>query len=224
MRLLLVEDHAILNQQLTSRLKNDGFEVDSCYDGEEALYYIEQNIHDVILLDRMLPHLSGTEVLSTIRAKGMTIPVILITALGTLHKKVEGLVFGAYDYLLEPFEDEEFAARIRCITRRPATLSLTKEIKYPYIPWKETESKLTGNQTSTFLSKKETALFQFLLTNQGHTLERAHIILKVWGIDSDVEEGNLDNYIHFLRRKLTTVGSAIEIKTIRGIGYRLECY
>ncbi len=118
MRILLAEDDKKLNESLTAQLAAKGFDVDSCYDGEEALYYAEQNIHDVILLDRMLPHLDGTSVLTSLRQQGSGIPVILITALGTLNDKVTGLNLGADDYLVKPFAFEELLARIQCVTRR----------------------------------------------------------------------------------------------------------
>ena len=119
MRILLVEDDEQLNESLTFKLELEGFTVDSCFDGEEACYYGEQNIYDVILLDRMLPRMEGTQVLTTLRKKGITTPIILLTALGTLSDKVTGLDLGADDYLVKPFAIEELFARIRCLTRRP---------------------------------------------------------------------------------------------------------
>lgn len=117
MRILLVEDDEQLNESLTFKLELEGFTVDSCFDGEEACYYGEQNIYDVILLDRMLPRMEGTQVLTTLRKKGITTPIILLTALGTLSDKVTGLDLGADDYLVKPFAIEELFARIRCLTR-----------------------------------------------------------------------------------------------------------
>ena len=119
MRLLLVEDDKKLNQSLAFQLEKEGFQVDACMDGEEALYYVEQDIHDLILLDRMLPRVSGMEVLRRIRRSRRQVPVILITALGELDDKVKGLDSGADDYLVKPFAFEELMARIRCITRAP---------------------------------------------------------------------------------------------------------
>lgn len=122
MRILLAEDDRQLNSTLIYQLETAGFYVDSCLDGEEALFYGEQNIYDIILLDRMLPHMDGTDVLTSLRKKNITTPIILITALGTLSDKVTGLDLGADDYLVKPFEFEELLARIRCVTRRPHTL------------------------------------------------------------------------------------------------------
>ncbi len=130
MRILLAEDDKKLNESLTIQLIAKGFDVDSCYDGEEALYYAEENIHDVILLDRMLPHMDGTSVLTKLRQQGINIPIILITALGTLNDKVTGLNLGADDYLVKPFAARADPVRHEALSRhqpdRPAGL-----LRYP---------------------------------------------------------------------------------------------
>lgn len=222
MRILLVEDEEQLNETLTLQLESEGFLVDSCLDGEEACYYGEQNIYDVILLDRMLPKMDGTKVLTTLRKKGITTPIILLTALGTLTDKVTGLDLGADDYLVKPFAIEELLARIRCVTRRPNILNPDNQLSVSDISWYSDEDFLTGPAGSCTLSKRESALLETFLRRKNQTLSRNLLLLKVWGPDSDVEEGNLDNYIHFLRRRLRSVGSCLYIKTIRGIGYCLQ--
>ncbi|MDE5908784.1 MAG: response regulator transcription factor [Lachnospiraceae bacterium] len=222
MRILLVEDEEQLNETLTLQLEAEGFLVDSCFDGEEACYYGEQNIYDVILLDRMLPKMDGTKVLTILRKKGITTPVILLTALGTLTDKVTGLDLGADDYLVKPFAIEELLARIRCVTRRPNTLNPDNALSISDITWHIDEDCLAGPSGTCTLSKREAALLETFLRRKNQTLSRNLLLLKVWGPDSDVEEGNLDNYIHFLRRRLKSVGSQLSIKTIRGIGYCMQ--
>ena len=222
MRILLVEDDEKLNQSLAFQLEAEGFMTDSCRDGEEALYYIGEHIHDLILLDRMLPGLSGTQVLQRMREDGNQTPVILITALGTLDDKVTGLDLGADDYLVKPFAFEELMARIRCVTRRPRKLQLSEQLSLGNITYQTKEKLLTGPEKSCSVSGREGALLETFLRSPGQTLSRTVLLTKVWGMDSDVEEGNLDNYVHFLRRRLKSVGSAVSIKTVRGIGYRLE--
>lgn len=221
MRILLAEDDEKLNEALVYGLTQAGFIVDACFDGEDALFYGEQNIYDVILLDRMLPRMQGSKVLSSLRQKGITTPVILITALGSLSDKVEGLDLGADDYLVKPFAQEELFARIRCVTRRPRLIVEEESLSCADISWFPAENRLTGPAASCTLSKREAALLETFLKSGNATLPRSHLLLKVWGPDSDVEEGNLDNYIHFLRRRLKTVGSVLTIKTVRGIGYSL---
>ncbi len=222
MRILLVEDDEKLNQSLAFQLEAEGFMTDSCRDGEEALYYIGEHIHDLILLDRMLPGLSGTQVLQRMREDGNQTPVILITALGTLDDKVTGLDLGADDYLVKPFAFEELMARIRCVTRRPRKLQLSEHLSLGNITYQTKEKLLTGPEKSCSVSGREGALLETFLRSPGQTLSRTVLLTKVWGMDSDVENGNLDNYIHFLRRRLKTVGSSVRIQTVRGIGYRLE--
>lgn len=222
MRILLAEDDRALNQSLAYQLEREGFTVDSCYDGDEALFYSEQAIHDIILLDRMLPCMVGTDVLTELRKKGISTPVILITALGTLTDKVEGLNLGADDYLVKPFAFEELLARIRCVARRPHALAGSDTLSVSDITFHSGDGILTGPAGGCTLSKKEAALFETLLRSKGQTLQRSTLLLKVWGPDSDVEEGNLDNYIHFLRRRLQITGSRLKITTVRGIGYRLQ--
>ena len=221
MRILLAEYDRQLNKNLTWQLEEHGFSVDSCFDGEEALFYGEQNIYDVILLDRMLPYIEGTEVLKSLRKKNIAVPIILITALGTLSDKVTGLELGADDYLVKPFAFEELLARIRCITRRSPVLTNLGQLHFFDITLCPEEGKLTGPAGACTLSKKETALLETFLRAKGQTLSRSTLILKVWGPDNDIEDGNLDNYIHFLRRRLSITGSSLKIKTIRGIGYCL---
>lgn len=221
MRILLAEDDKNLNKSLTNQLVSQGFNVDSCLDGEEALYYAGQNIHDVILLDRMLPNMEGTIVLTKLRNLGINIPVILITALGTLNDKVTGLNLGADDYLVKPFAFEELLARIQCVTRRSPVISMTDSLNYCDVRFDESSGTLTGPATSCTCSKREGSMLGVLIKNGGLTLPRNTLLLKVWGPDSDVEDGNLDNYVYFVRRRLKSVGSRLKLRTVRGIGYCL---
>lgn len=222
MRILLVEDDKELNHSLKYQLEKASFMVDTCFDGEEALYYIEQNIHDAVLLDRMLPRMEGTSVLTHMRELGNHTPVILLTAMGTLDDKITGLDMGADDYLVKPFDFEELLARIRCVTRRPSRLNTNTSLVLSDITLHPLESRLTGPAASCGLSKKEEELLETFFRNPEQTLTRASLLTKVWGLESDVEDGNLDNYIHFLRRRLNAVGSSVRIKTVRGIGYRIS--
>lgn len=221
MRILLAEDDEQLNKTLCYQLESKGFSVDTCFDGEEACYYGEQNIYDVILLDRMLPYKEGTEVLTFLRKKGISAPIILITALGALSDKVTGLDLGADDYLVKPFALEELLARIRCVTRRPHMITGDDLLSISDISLNVNDCRLCGPGGECSLSKREAALLETFMRRKDQSLSRSLLLLKVWGPDSDVEEGNLDNYIHFLRRRLRLVNSRVEIKTIRGIGYCL---
>lgn len=222
MRVLLAEDDKKLNETLLWQLETEGFLVDTCFDGEEALYYAQQNIYDVILLDRMLPFMEGTAVLEQLRKDNNGVPIILITALGTLSDKVGGLNMGADDYLVKPFAFEELLARIYSVTRRPHTFHNNNKLTVLDVTWYPDENRLAGPKGSCSLSKREATLMEAFLRAYGQTISRTTLLLKVWGPDSDVEDGNLDNYIHFMRRRLTSVHSSLQIQTVRGIGYCLK--
>lgn len=221
MRILLIEDDHELCFSLAFQLQKNGFLVDTCEDGEDASYYTSQPIYDLILLDRMLPHVDGIAILQKLRSQGNMVPVILLTALGEINDRVDGLDAGADDYLVKPFAFEELLARIRCIRRRPRTWETGNTYSYEDITWQAEENILTGPSGSCTLSKKEGALLECLLQNASQTLPRMTLLTKVWGPDAEVEEGNLDNYMYFIRRRLKSVGSAVAIKTIRGVGYSL---
>ena len=221
-KVLVVDDEKLIVKGIRFSLEQDGMEVDCAFDGEEALRLATENKYDMVLLDLMLPKMDGTKVLTSLRKKGITTPVILLTALGTLTDKVTGLDLGADDYLVKPFAIEELLARIRCVTRRPTALNQDNVLSVSDINWHTDEDCLTGPLGTCTLSKREAALLETFLRRKNQTLSRNLLLLKVWGPDSDVEEGNLDNYIHFLRRRLKSVGSRLSIKTIRGIGYCMQ--
>lgn len=222
MRILLIEDNPQLCASLSYQLKKAGCQADECMDGADAFSYIDQNIYDMILLDCLLPHVDGRTILKKMRAKENTTPVILLTALGELEDKVSGLEAGADDYLVKPFAFDELAARIRCISRRPRKWQQSEVLSFGCLTYASSENILTGPNGHCTLSKKEGDLLRCFLQNKKQVLPRMTLLAKVWGMDAEVEEGNLDNYIYFVRRRLRSVGSTASITTIRGIGYRLE--
>lgn len=222
MRILLVEDNINLSNSIKYQLVREGFTVDCCTDGEESLYYMDQRCHDLILLDCMLPSLDGVSVLKRMRKERNNTPVIMITALGTLEDKVTGLNMGADDYLVKPFEFEELLARINCIARRPRKIETGTTLTFKNISYHTEEGSLTGPKHSCLLSKREGDVIEIFLRNPNQTLSRNILLSKIWGPESEVEDGNLDNYIYFIRRRLSSVTDNVTIKTIRGIGYRLE--
>lgn len=222
MRILIVEDDFNLYDAISFHLKNEGYIIDHCYDGKDALYFIKQQAYDLILLDRMLPSLNGITVLTQVRNLGINTPIILVTALDSISNRVEGLDAGADDYLVKPFAMEELLARIRALNRRPVPWESIKYISYSDITLDLMKSTLTGPSNVCSLSKREHQLAEFFLKNPHHVLHRNVILLRVWGSDAPVEDGNLDNYIYYLRRRFHAVGSKLKIKTVRSIGYYLE--
>lgn len=222
MRILLVEDDRKLNLSLKFQLEKENFTVDSCYNGEEALYYIRETLYDLILLDRMMPVMDGLTALRNLRQNGCQTPVILLTALGEVTNRITGLDCGADDYLVKPFDFDELCARIRSISRRPRRMTDNGTLTCGDLSFSPDLLTLTGPDGSCSLSRKESALLESFLRNPGQSLSRTLLFNRVWGVETDVEEGNLDNYMYFLRRRFKTVGSHARLTTVRGIGYRLE--
>lgn len=222
MRILLIEDDESLCETIPFQLRQEGFLVDVSMDGEEGLQLIRECIHDLVLLDRMLPGLDGMEVLRRTRRERIATPVILLTALGQVQDRTLGLNTGADDYIVKPFAFEELLARIRCVLRRPAALQDADMLAFGDITYEPRTLSLRRGDATTVLSKRLGDLLELFLRNPGQTLPRETILLRVWGMDSDVEDGNLDNYTYFLRRSLRKVGSRLQLTTVRGVGYRLE--
>lgn len=222
MRILLVEDDQKLHLTLKFQLEQENFTVDSAYDGEEALYYIGETLYDLILLDRMLPVKDGLLVLRTMRRQGMQTPVILLTALGEVQDKIDGLDEGADDYLVKPFAFDELCARIRSILRRPRKLVDSSSLTFADLSFTPDTLTLTGPMGLCKLSRREGALLEIFMRNPEQALSRGTLLLHVWGHDSEVEDGNLDNYVYFLRRRFKTVASQVSLTTVRSVGYRLE--
>ena len=203
MRVLIIEDDEKLCESLSFQLEKEKINVDVCHDGEDGLHFIREQAHDVILLDRMIPLIDGLRVLGTMRAEHINTPVILVTALGELNDRITGLDCGADDYIVKPFAFQELMARIRSICRRPRTWESSSQLTFGDILYDAASNQLfrSGNCICT-LSKREGTLLELFLRNPGQILPRNTILTKVWGPDAGVEDGNLDNYIHFIRRRL----------------------
>lgn len=166
--------------------------------------------------------MDGLDVLRQARGAGVRTPVLMLTALDAVGDRVAGLDAGADDYLAKPFAAEELLARVRALGRRPAEWEGGTALRRGDVELRVQDRLLTGPAGAHTLSQRECALLELFLRNPGVTLPRERILLNVWGPDSDVESGNIDNYIHLVRRRLRLVGSRMELVTRRGAGYRLE--
>lgn len=222
MRVLLVEDDETLRETLKQALTRQGYDVTEAATGIEGAYYLNEGGFDVALLDRMLPETDGLTVLRKARKKGIATPVLLLTAMNRVGDRVEGLDAGADDYLPKPFATEELLARVRALCRRPAPVDITERLEFGDLTLDKNASLLQGPQGQCHLSKTECRLVALLLQNGGQPLSRSALFNRVWGPQGEVEEGNLDNYIHLVRRRLAIVGSRLVIKTLWGVGYALE--
>lgn len=220
MRVLIVEDEIRLAATLQDLL--DGYTADLCYDGESGLDNALTGIYDVILLDVMLPKLSGFEVLRRLRAAGNATPVLMLTARSEVGDKVTGLDYGADYYLTKPFEPKELLACVRALTRRQPELRETSLLSFGDLTLEKSAFTLSCGEKSVRLSRKEFDLMELLLLNQKQVVTKETLLLKVWGYESDAEDNNVEVYISFLRKKLEHLRSRVKIRTMRMVGYGLE--
>lgn len=217
MRILVVEDDEMVGEGICKWLTKEGHTVDWLQDGLAAKQALQTEIFDIIVLDIGLPKMNGLELLSHLRSRGLTIPVLLLTANDTIDDRVQGLDSGADDYLTKPYELEELSARMRALYRR---FSLRAEplIKYKGIGLDPASHSVRLGDEEINLSRREFALLHTLLANVGRVLSREHLTQTLYGWGDDVDSNALEVHIHNLRKKF---GSAF-IRTIRGVGYMIE--
>ncbi|WP_339818428.1 response regulator transcription factor [Paenibacillus sp. FSL R7-0216] len=222
MRILIAEDEVHLAEALSQILKKHHYSVDVVHDGEAGLDNAQSGIYDLLLLDVMMPKMDGFTVLKTLRAEGISTPVILLTAKGEIEDKVSGLDYGADDYIAKPFSTEELLARIRAALRRKGEVIPEDALKFGDIELNTTNLKLSSQGKEIKLNLKECELLELLINRKQAVTSKEQIIEKLWGFDSEVEHNNVEVYISFLRKKFTFLHSAVRIGTIRGVGYVLE--
>ena len=214
MKILLAEDTADLNKVITSMLNMQGFDVDSALDGKEAFDLAMQNGYDGIILDIMMPKMTGLEVLKEIRAKNIVTPVLMLTAKAEVDDRVEGLDAGADDYLTKPFAMKELMARVKALTRRGSEYA-AKELSFGDLTLKADSLELTASNTVR-LSLREFTLMQALVLNQEHPVDNDYLIEHVWNDEADAEEDTVWLYVNFLQGKLDYVNSSVKIKGQKG--------
>ena len=222
MRLLIIEDDQNLADVLSLQLQHEGFETDCIYHGADAIFYALQNVYDVIILDRMLPGMDGLTILKLLRENQIHTPVILATALDSIEERITGLNCGADDYIVKPYDIRELIARIYALVRRPSSLENVKTLSFGDLVFDLTEGNLSVEERKIHLSKRERLLLEYFLKNPNQTLSRQLLYTRIWGIDGEVEDGNLDTYIYYIRKHLRSLGSHVQISTVHGTGYKLE--
>lgn len=220
MRVLLVEDEKTLAAALARLFEKNKILVDVVNDGIEGKILSENDVYDVIILDIMLPGISGLEILRSIREAGKNVPILLLTAKDDTKDKVNGLNMGADDYLVKPFETEELIARVRALGRRPWEVYQDNIIRFVNIALNISTGELFVDQTPNKLTAKEAQLLEMFIRNPGMTISKDQILDRIWGIESSVMENSVEIYVHYLRKKLSK--SKVYIKTIRGLGYVLK--
>ena len=222
MRVLIVEDEVQLTEALAGILEKNNYIVDIVHNGEDGIDYILSDIYDVVILDIMLPKLNGIDVLKKARERGISTPIILLTAKGEVEDKVRGLDCGADDYLPKPFYTEELLARIRALCRRKGEVIDNNALEFLDIELNMNKLELCCNEKSIKLTAKEAQLLEFFIKRKSAITSKDEVITKVWGFDSEVEHNNVEVYVSFLRRKLQHLNSKVAIKAIRNLGYVLQ--
>ena len=221
MRLLVVEDEKKLNELITKKLKKEYYGVDSCFDGEEAVRYVEGTEYDAVILDIMLPKLDGFEVIKRIRAKKNKVPILLLTARDNIDDKVKGLDYGADDYLVKPFIFEELMARIRVLLRRNSG-NADNVVTIANLKVDLDAKTVFRDDLLIKLSGREYSVLEYLIRNKGKILSRERIEDHIWNYDYEGGTNVIDVYIRYLRKKIDDSYTPKLIHTIRGLGYVLR--
>ena len=222
MKLLLVEDNTQLNKALSTLLKRNSYVVDSAFDGEEALLFIEKYTYDVIILDIMIPRLNGLEVVKRMREAHNNTPVIMLTAKSTVDDKIKGLDYGADDYLTKPFNSDELLARIRALGRRKGEINDKKALNYGDFTLNLDNLTLSKDNESVTLTNKEVQILSLIINSKGKVISLDDITNKAWDIEAYSTSENVWVFISYLRKKLESIHSDVKIKSIRYQGYYLE--
>ncbi len=222
MRLLFAEDEKDLNRILTQTLTEEGYSVDSCLDGEEALDYLLSAEYDGAILDVMMPRKDGFEIVKEMRAKGIRTPILFLTARDSIADRVHGLDLGANDYLVKPFSIEELLARVRALTRSSYT-SRSSVLTAADLSLDLTAHTVRRAGHLIDLTAKEFALLSYLMHNQNIVLSREKIEDHIWNFDYEGGTNVVDVYIRYLRKKIDEGYEPKLIQTVRGVGYMLKC-
>ena len=222
MRILIVEDEPSISNFIRDGLEEEGFAVDVADNGKKGLQMALDNLeeYDVILLDWMLPGMSGIEICRNIRLENKVVPIIFLTAKDTVDDVVFGLETGANDYIRKPFSFEELLARIRVLMRKNETHATVFSAGDIVLNIEKHTVTKKGNQIE--LTQKEFSLLEYFLRNKGKVCRRTRIIEKVWDIHFDYDNSVIDVYINSLRKKLDETGKPSLITTVRGVGYKID--
>lgn len=223
MRILIVEDEKRLADALRQILLEQKYSVDVVFDGREGYEYAKSGIYDCMILDVMMPHMTGFEVVSALRQEKIGTPVLMLTARDTVPDKVRGLDAGADDYMTKPFSPEELLARVRVLSRRKGEVVLD-EMRFADILFNQSSAELSCASTAKTirLNYKEAEMMKLFLARPEGILSKEELITKIWGYDSDAGDNNVEAYVSFLRKKLLYVGCKTEIVSIKKVGYKLE--
>ena len=221
MRLLIAEDEKNLNKILAQQLRDNGYSVDACFDGEDALDHIRMTDYDGVILDIMMPKLDGLEVLKKMRADRIDMPVLFLTARDSVADRVEGLDLGADDYLTKPFAFEELLARVRVLIRKKSG-NKTNIYTLADLTLDAQSREVKRGDTPISLSSKEFAILEYMIMNKNVVLSRDNLERHIWSYDYEGSSNMIDVYIRYLRKKIDEKFEPKLIHTVRGVGYVLK--
>ena len=221
MQILVVEDERPLSNAIKKLLEQKGYFVDAVYDGAEAVEYALCVSYKLIILDVMLPKLDGFEVVAALRRKGISTPILMLTARAATGDKVQGLNTGADDYMTKPFDTDELLARVGALTRRTGDV-VVDQVTFEDLRLDLGSAQLFCGGDSVQLSRKEFEVLRTFLCNPTMTIPTETLLQNAWGMDSEATGNNVEVYISFLRKKLRYLGSRVSIRKLQRIGYRLE--
>jgi DNA-binding response OmpR family regulator len=221
-KILLIEDEVSLSDALLYILKKNNYTVDTSYDGLNGEEMAETGDYDIIVLDRMLPGKEGLEVLKSLRKKNVFTPVLFLTAKDSIKDRIQGLDSGADDYLVKPFSKEEFLARIRVVIRRKSEIIHNDVYNINGVSFTPLKGELCFKGTTIKLTSKESQILEILMINRNNVISKGIFMDKIWGFNAFIELNNIEVYISYLRKKLSSFGCGLKIETIRGSGYLLK--
>ncbi len=222
MKILIIEDEYSLADAIAETLKKENFTVSIVTDGEEGENEALTNVYDLILLDIMLPNKSGFKILENLRKEKIETPIIILTAKSEITDKLNGLENGADDYITKPFHMRELVARVKIILKRKTNMEDASILKYDDLKLDIRTGKMISNNNEIAINGKELDLLEILLLNKNQIVNREMLANKIWGYNSDAEYNNVEVYVSFLRKKLKLIKSNVKIKSVRGIGYKME--
>lgn len=227
-KLLLIEDDFTLAAGLDYLLSGEGFDVNVAHDAPHGLELAMKHDYDIIICDRMLPGMDGLDILKQLTAEGRQTKFLFLTAKDTVSDRVEGLDAGAEDYISKPFSSQELLARIRVLLRRASENNQMLSLSFGDLEMQAGDNRMyrridgSDEEIVAALTPKESQLIQLFFRNPEKVLDRKFILEQVWGTTHYIEENNIDICVHYLRQKITNLGSTVMIRTVRGVGYVIE--